>query len=231
MWLEICHPNDVLKNGWKRVVEIHDIREVNDHLSSPDFELYEGILARRGDFVSVYRNGQWINISANSVFMNVGIFVHEKDRSLLDVWFSPLFVSRFIKICSYFIATPVMIQIALDYLTMIGGRSGVSIKRAIKLIKKWLSGNRSNSLLKELDQCSVRLFRVGDDASRNIADSELFYAYAHLCDACIPQSGINRLGDVFSSGVMARANISAPTSELFEFIRSRVSFYDIVMAL
>lgn len=66
MILEICHPNDIWGHRWRAVEEFTD--DVNDHLASPTFDVFDGLLARTPTDVWVYHQETWVDVSASSEF-------------------------------------------------------------------------------------------------------------------------------------------------------------------
>lgn len=68
MKLEICHPNEFLNNGWKFVEEVGE--DWIDHIRSPSFEWYNGLLARVEDYTGIFNHTECVDVGADSEIAN-----------------------------------------------------------------------------------------------------------------------------------------------------------------
>lgn len=68
MKLEICHPNDFLKNRWIFVEDVD--QDWIDHIRSPSFEWYRGLMVRiDGVYQGIYSDTECVDVGSRSAVM------------------------------------------------------------------------------------------------------------------------------------------------------------------
>lgn len=157
--LEICHPNEMLSQSWKFVEQIESI-DLIDHLHSPSFEVYDGLLVRvlrqmtlDAYYTGAYYNGEFFDIGPGSNVLksiDFGERVLAKkfmvNKSLDEIWMFSTFGDdmvygirdvvppSFLRDCSF---------MALNTVLPLAGDQARIVRVAIKATRMLLAGKTS----------------------------------------------------------------------------------------
>lgn len=238
--LEIAHPNEIIDGGW-RVVE-NNVENIEEHLSSPSFDVDEYTVVRAVTprskvlFSGIFRNGAWVNVSANSKFFKEKKikFQNPHPRScLVALWHGhndPLNIFRLVPDIHTGRVARNVVKSLFQWMPETEQRPQI----AIETYERWL---RDPSIQQEkmkshndahLAGCS----RNEEDYTENMGVK----ACAAAAYYATPPERINSLPSaIFHASISLSAfkNISTERANLdiAEMIRREVSFYDVVKAL
>lgn len=88
-YIEICHPNEIQNDAWIIVDEIQEIDEFREHLQSPNFTLYDGLLVRIKNYcIYACKGDQFVQIT-----LHAEIWTEEKSAGVLASTFHK-YISR-----------------------------------------------------------------------------------------------------------------------------------------
>lgn len=123
--LQICHPNEVCLDAWKTVDEIDDHDDITEHLSSPTFDWYPGLVVRcimpfdnvAPEYIGIYGESECIDVSRTSDFCRR----HSINRfeSLIHFWCSTNNASEMFRLLSSTIPQRQRVAVIMKILPMI----------------------------------------------------------------------------------------------------------------
>lgn len=143
--LEICHPNEMIHNGWRKVDEFFDTREMSHYLRSPTFETFDGLLVRvQGYTTAIYTENGLIDLGVSSGFKNAYIWNFDSDacefcqsRNYAEMWAECEYASWMIHGISSFMPRKIISRVNLMIARrirsiMIGGSTSFNVDEILR---------------------------------------------------------------------------------------------------
>lgn len=202
MFLQICHPNELIANRWKTVETIDHVEDIPQHIASPVFEWFKGLLIRVIDGEVIEYSGIFSDTACHDVGPNSDVMNNLQRRndeealypssglSWFDVWNHCYHASWMIQSIRSFVPLPIMISVLMNLIE--------EESDGFPDILKWLN------VVKRVSEIDVPMYRrqLGnsagyyyDEASLRTADptpseiiisslmkqSELYFALYSIC--------------------------------------------------
>lgn len=115
--LQICHPNEIFRDGWKTIEEMSSIQF--EYIESPSFEIYPGLIVRFlnesiDEYVGIYGDSHCVDVSQYSKVSKQYNIQHY--HGLIHYWIESNDVSRMMDITEFYIPIKTRIEFLLKFL-------------------------------------------------------------------------------------------------------------------
>lgn len=230
MKIKICHPNEIYDDRWMVVEVCNTPQEIVDHLASPSFETYDGLLAESHDSLFVFNGTEFVNLSAESAVMkktwNFDFSCEDfaRNKNFIDAWKHTTMPSWMAGSIRDII--PIKTQIK-TYLQCIRRFNYENILM-IDVLERWCESEATN---KDIDEAISKLIFDGEFASqiniffRNLGFFANNYKLSNTFNAAV---GFTHLVYALSL-VEIYPEVSGP--KICDVIRREIPFYDVAVGL
>lgn len=238
--IEIAHPNDVTTNEWTKVEEISSVKQIQDHLDSPSFDVESGTCVRIRQsrmilYSGIYNGKSWIDVGSDSVFINDRwsdrFSVSPKKMNQMDLFSRYTLLGGDVLLDGISILVPEMtilkaslecFKFALSHLTS----EPFLYRKLVFKIERWMVSDMpmSNSgdiskIMKIGDQC----YRDGIETERTLYNMG---AAAHCLSSISVETSIETLE--YLRLALKNLHLKKPKTILGDEIRKVIPFHEIV---
>lgn len=159
--LQTAHPNDITRGRWKTTSRFDNASELSEHLASPEFETYHGLVSRLLNdrkeeiYCAIFNaHGEWINASPGSDLFEKTRFGHDSreeqdfvsNKSWPEAWDLCKNGAWMLAAASYalpreqfLLANVVCIETMIKHIP----KTKVMPHRSLEFVKQWARGEKT----------------------------------------------------------------------------------------
>lgn len=236
--LQVCHPNDLLTDGWNTVDEINTIDL--GHIESPVFDWYSGLLVRIIDptiedipFEGVYGQTHCINVSyASAIAIKWTIF---KNEGFLTMWRTTTDVYHMMKITEAYIPAKTRLSAFIDRLAetsllVVGESPKQMANLCIGALRGWISGKIDIETIDKMRE-NLERYQREDDTIHYRAIIEAMW----MISSPSPRHPYPGSSSIYYTThclmLLHQTKWDDELTKMANLLRSRIPFYDIAIAI
>lgn len=230
--IEAIHPNEINKLRWNAVCKFSVENDFRDHLASPDFEWYPGMVVRVIDvsdnkfiYTGIFGENRCIDAGYGSKMFSKNnrrgtYYRSNPEISFVEYWKYCTDAMEFIDTMTTSVSRKTKIRMMMPCVESVLPHDSRIYADAIELVRGWLEDRVP------LSQIQSQYSRCGD----GVLTSSNQYASASVCTFLATVLGNNLsstvIDNIFMSKIVSKEKFH---QEACEMMRNAVPFYDIAL--